>query len=213
MKLVSKAFAVASLGFLIGQWCGCASSSNLVDLWHDPSFKAPLLEKILVVAVAKDATKRRIWEDAFTGEFAKYGVTATSSYSLFPGALPDTEKVIAAVQTNGFDGILVVTRLPSETTTQYVEGYTSTEPVVHYNSYSQRLWTFYREIDHPGYTDSQTVGIRSIEVTSTGNRSHLIWSAKSRTPDPGSVVDAQRGIAGLAVSELSRQSIIGSRKQ
>jgi hypothetical protein len=218
MNSLGKAVATAALGCLLGLMCGCASSS-LVDKWHDPSFKAPPLGKMLVIAVRKNATKRRIWEDAFAGELVKHGMAATSSYSLFPDAPPDTNQVIATVQANGFDGILVVLRLPTETDTKYVHGYTTyttTEQDLRYNpssgSYWQRYYTYYREIEHPGYVDSQSVDIRAIDVTSTGNGGRLIWSAKSRTPDPGSVTDAQRGIAGLVIDDLAQQSIINSKK-
>jgi hypothetical protein len=209
---LGKAVALAALGCLAGLMCGCASSS-LVDVWHDHSFHAAPLGKMLVISVRKDATKRRIWEDAFAGELAKHGVTATASYSLFPDALPDSDQVMAAVQTSGFDGVLVIRRLPTETDTRYVPGYTSTEADVRYSPYYwQRYRTYYREIEHPGYIDSETVAIRAIEVTTTGNGGRLIWSATSRTPDPAAVTDMQEGIVSLVTTELAKRSIIGSTK-
>jgi hypothetical protein len=211
MKTLGKAFAVVALGCMMSQMCGCVSSS-LVDIWRDPSFKAAPLSKILVIAIRKDAIIRRIWEDAFAGELEKYGVATTSSYSLFPDAPPDTNQVIATVQANGFDGILVILRLSTQTNRQYIQGYTSTVQQEHYSYYWQRYWTTYRDIEHPGYVDSQTVDLRTIDVTATANNGRLIWSATSRTPDPGSVMDAQRGIAGLVISELAKRSIIISKK-
>jgi hypothetical protein len=220
MNSLLKAVAVAALGCLIGQMCGCVSSSSLIDIWHDPSYKAPPLSKMLVVAVRKDATKRRIWEDAFSGELVKRSVAATSSYSLFPDAPPDTNQVIATVEANGFDGVLVILSSPTETNKQYVQGYTTTEHNVrylpnnsaYYNPYWPRYLTYYREIEHPGYIDSQKVDICAIDVTTTGKGARLIWSATSRTPDPGSVTDVQRGIAGLVTAKLTQRSIISVKK-
>ena len=83
---------------------------------------SPPLAKMLVITVRKDLTKRRIWEDAFVNELAKHGVAATSSYGLFPDVPPDTNQVIATVKANGFDGILVVLMLPTETNKQYFKG-------------------------------------------------------------------------------------------
>jgi hypothetical protein len=211
MLSLRKAVAAAALGCAISLMCGCASS-RLVDVWHDPSFQATPLEKILVIAVGKDATKRRIWEDAFASELVKQGMAATSSYSLFPVSPPDTNQAKATVESNGFDGILVVLRLPTETNRQYVQGYSTEAQFLRYSTYWQRYITYYQEIDHPGYIDSQTVAIRAIDVTTTGNNGKLVWSAKSRTPDPLSVTDIQRGIAGLVVSELAHQGIISSRR-
>ena len=218
MNSLMKTISVVALGFLVGQMSGCASSSpsSLIDKWHDTSFQAPPLSKMLVIAVRKDAAKRRVWEDAFSGDLAKHGVAATPSYSLFPDAPPDTNQVIATVHANGFDGILVVLRLPTETDKQYVKGYVSIEPDMrngsNYVPYWQRYWTNYLVIKHPGYVDSQTVAISAIDVTTTGNNGRLIWSATSRTSDPGSVTDVQRVIAGLVISELAKRSIISSKK-
>jgi len=206
MNSFGKAVALMALGCLISQMCGCASSSSLVNIWHDPSFQAPPLGKMLVIAVRKNAAQRRIWEDAFAGDLSKHGVMATPSYSLFPDSPPDTNQVISAVQANDFDGILVVLTLPTETDTRYVSGYTSFGP------YWPRYWKYYSEIWTPGYTDSQSVAIRSIDVTTTGKDGRLIWSATSRTPDPGSVTDLQSGIAALVTGKLAQVNIIRSRK-
>jgi hypothetical protein len=203
----SKAFAAAVLGCAVGLMSGCASSS-LVDTWRDTSYQAQPLEKLLVISVRKDAAKRRIWEDAFADELVKQGMVATTSYSLFPDAPPDTHQVIAAVQANGFEAILVIRRLPTEK----MRKPTSEEQNVNYTSYWQRYLTYYRDLDNPGYNDSQAVDMRSIEVTTTGTNGKLIWSAKSRTPDPSSVPQVQRGIASLVISKLASQHIIGSRK-
>jgi hypothetical protein len=212
MNVFSKAVVAMAVGCLMSQMLGCASSS-LVERWYDPSFKAPPLNKMLIIAARKDATKRRIWEDAFTVELAKHGVAATSSYGLFPDAPPDTNQVMATVQANGFDGVLVILKLPTETNPYYVKGYASMEPEGAYSGpYWQRYWNTYLLVEHPGYIDSQKVAFRAIDVTTTGNGGRMIWSAKSRTSDPDSVTDVQRGIAGLVVSELGSRNIITSKK-
>ena len=212
MNSFLKAVVATAVGCLMGLIFGCASSS-LVEKWHDPSFKAPPLSKMLVIAVRKDATKRRTWEDAFAGELVKHGVAATSSYGLFPDAPPDTNQIKVTVQANGFDGILVILKLSTETNPHYVKGYASMEPEGAYTGpYWQRYWNTYDVIEHPGYVDSQKVAFRAIDVTTTGNGGRMIWSAKSRTADPDSVKDIQRGIACLVVSELGWRNIITSRK-
>lgn len=201
----------------IGLWGGCVSTSSLVNIWQDPEFASQPLKKMLVVAVRKDATKRRIWEDAFVNELANYGVTATPSYRLYPDALPDTNQIVESGTSAGFDGIMVILQLPTQVKTEYVQGYTTQEQDLkyspfYYGSYWARYGTYYREIYHPGYTDSQSVDIRTIDVTTTGKDGHLIWSATSRTPDPGSVTDVQEGIVSLVSKKLSKRKIISDKK-
>jgi hypothetical protein len=209
MNSLLKVISAATLGCLIGLLSGCASSS-LVDIWHDPSFRAPPLGKILVIAVRKDATKRRVWEDAFAGALTQHGVAAIPSYSLFPDAPPDTDQVTWAAQKNGFDGFLAILRLPSEKIAKFIKGYTTLEQDRHYAFYWQ---SYFLEMEKPGLTDSQTVALRTIYISTTGDGHRLIWSATSRTPDPGAVPDIQRDIADLVIAELAQRSIINSKKQ
>ena len=212
MSSVLKAAAGVALVCVMSLMGGCVSSSSLVDVWKDPAFQVPPLGKMLVIAVRKDATKRRIWEDAFAVELAKHGVATTASYALFPDVLPDSDQVHSSVQMMGFDGVLVIFRLPTQTTKQYVHGYITTEQNVRYSSYWQRYLTSYREIEHPGYIDSFKVAVHEVNVSTTGNDGRLIWSAVSRTTDPASVISVQRGIVGLVITDLTKQNIISSIK-
>jgi hypothetical protein len=208
-----KAVAVSALACAMSLLCSCASSSSLVAQWHDSSFKAPPLSKMLIIAIRKDAIRRRVWEEAFAGELEKHGVAAISSSTLFPSEPPDTNQLIETVQSNGFDGIMVILKLPTESSAHYVKGYVSMEPEgAYYGPYWQRYWNTYNAVKHPGYIDTQKVAFSSIDVTSTGNGGRLIWNATSKTPDPDSVTDIQRGIAVLVIRELTHQSIISSKK-
>jgi len=213
MKQLVKSIVIAIFGCLTSLMCGCAPSSSLIKPWHDPSFQSPPLTKMLVIAVRKEPLARKIWEDAFTGELAKRGVTATSSYTLYPDAPPDTNQILAIVQTNGFDGVLAILRLPTEMNSHYVKSYSSMEPEgAYYGPYWLRYWNTYLYVVHPGYIDTQKIAFRAIDVATTGTNARMIWSATSRTTDPDSVQDLQGGIAGLVVSELERQKIVGSKK-
>jgi hypothetical protein len=190
---------------------GCASS-ELVDIWSDSSFQSPPLNKMLVVSVSRNAVHRRIWEDAFSVELAKHNVSATPSYHLFPDAVPDTNQVIQIVQSNGFDGVLVTHRLPSEMKIQYVEGYITRERDFRYSRRYNSFMTYYRDVGQPGYVDSQKVDIRSFDVWTTKNEGQMIWSATSKTPEPNSVQAVRPEIVKLVMSELTKQGIIASER-
>lgn len=220
LKMISGLGAVCALILT----SGCASS-NLVDIWHDSSFQSQPLSKMLVIAVQGNAVRRRIWEDAFAGGLALHGVAATASYKLFPNAPPDTSQIGATVQANGFDATMVILTLPTETEKQYVNGYVITEQDMNnrlyysddyhdrgYGPYWRRYGSYYSEIVHPGYVDSQKVAVHSIDVNTTGDDGRMIWSATSRTPEPGSVANLQQGIAGLVITRLAHRNIIGPKK-
>jgi hypothetical protein len=156
--------------------------------------------------------QRRIWEEAFSTELAKHNVATTSSYRLFPDAVPDTNQVLQIMQSNGFDGVLITHRLPSETKTQFVEGYQTQELDKRYNGRRYGFTTYYRNIWHPGYIDSQKVDIRSIDVWATKNEGQMIWSATCETPEPSSIQEVRPEIVKLVISELTKQRIIASER-
>ena len=207
MKLKSIS-AISLLFSLLG---GCTSSS-LVHVRHETSSYYPPFTNMLVIGVSRNAAKRHLWEDAFIDELKASGVTATPSYGLFPDSPPDTTQVIAVVQPNGFDGILVIRRLPSETRVKYIEETSVSRESIHYFAYWPRYWAYYHDLELPGLVDTVTTDLRSFDVTATANGGQLIWSATSRTPDPASARDVQQSISHLVIAELSKEKIIRSIK-
>jgi hypothetical protein len=188
------------------------STSILVDEWNDPSFHESPLNKILIIAIRKNPVQRRIWEDAFVSELSKQGVNATSSYKMFPDALPDTDQVIETVQKNDFDGILVTRILQKETETHYVESYVTSESKLRYNPFRNMYSTYYRDVEHPGYVDSSTVDRRAIEVWVIRDKERIIWGATSNTPEGNSLAAVKNDIVDLVIPELLRYDIIKSSK-
>jgi hypothetical protein len=188
---------------------GCASS-ELVDKWSDSSFQGPSLKKILVISVSQNSKQRRNWEDGFSTELATHGVAGTPSYRVFPDAVPDTSQVIQIIRSDGFDGVLVIRRLPAETSTQFKPGYVTGEKNMRYYPHTDRLVTYYATIHHAAYVDTEKVDIRSIDVWATKNEGQMIWSATSETPEPNSVQIVRPEIVNLVVSELTKQHVIAS---
>jgi hypothetical protein len=184
-----------------------------MDIRSNFSVQSPPLQKVLVISVSKNSVYRHIWEDAFSAEFAKHHVAATPSYHLFPDAVPDTNQVLQIVKSNDFDGILVYRRLPSETNTQYRQGFGMSENNMVYNHFNERfVVSYYRDVDYAAYTDSQKVDIRAIDVWATKNEGQRIWSATSKTPEPNSMPEVRPEIIKLVLSELTQHGIIASEQ-
>jgi hypothetical protein len=167
---------------------------------------------MLVISVSKNSTHRRIWEDAFSTELMKHGVTPTPSYRLFPDAAPDTNQISQIVQKNSYDGVLVTHRLPSESNPEYVRGYMGQEQYTRYAGRISGFVPYYRNVWHAGYVDSQKVDMRAIDVWATKNEGQMIWGATSETPEPSSVQEDRPEIVKLVMSELTKQRIIASER-
>ncbi len=186
----------------------CCSTSVLVNQWSDASYQGPALTNILIVAIRKNPVRRRVWEDAFIEDLARHGVNAMQSYRLFPGALPDSGQIVGAVAKSGFDGIIITRRLPKAVNTQYVNGYVTQEIETKYSQRKQRFFTYYRDVEHPGYIDTQKIANRSIDVWTADTNSRMIWSAVSETPEPATEEAVHRDIVNLVTDDLARRGII-----
>jgi hypothetical protein len=187
---------------------GCASS-ELVNIWSDPSFQPPSLNTMLVISVLKNSVQRRMWEDAFTVELANHNVKAVPSYRLFPDAVPDTSQIIQVVHSKGFDGILVYRRLPAETDIQYRQGFGMSEHNFVYDHFTGSfVFSYYRDQQYAAFTDSQKVDIRVIDIWATKNEGRMIWRATSKTPEPNAIQEVRPEIVELVISELTKRNII-----
>jgi hypothetical protein len=202
-------FALSILGTL---FFSCASS-QLSNMWRDPSYSKGPITSMFIITMKKDPTLRRIWEDGFVNALAKYGVEATPSYQVFPGDLPDTNQVGEEVRTKGYEGVLVVTKLPTDTITTYVPGYVATEPVVRYNPWLNEYFTHYRDVYYPGYTETEKVFRHEVNVWTTKDGGRLIWSGTGEVLNPNSSKDVNAQIIKLIVPELARQGIIPAKKK
>jgi len=188
-------------------WLGCGGSSQLVNMWRDPLYRGAPLERVLVVALKGDPVLRRTWEDTMSSALQEHGVTPTPSYQLFPGSLPDTAAVVEAVEKHGYDGVLVVSRRDTRYDTTYVPGYVTTEPVTRYG-YWRGYHTVYREVQHPGYIETQAVVRHQVDVWTSANGGRLVWAATGESIDPGSAQEVKSEITALIVPELEKQGII-----
>jgi hypothetical protein len=191
--------AAVSLMFIGG--CG---STQLVNLWKDPSYQAAPLKKIMVIAMRKDQLNRRMWEDAFVSALQedRTGTVAVSSYHVFPDEVPDTLEVREKTKEEGFDGVLLVANVEHGTVQTDVPGYVSEEP---YTDYSYR-WgmyvTRYLTVYHPDYTETLTVVSVRTDLLLAQEEGRLVWSATSKEVDPGSPDQFRKSVAELVIDEL-----------
>jgi hypothetical protein len=203
-------FAVVAAG-LLTILAGC-STSKLVDVWSDSSFKPPSLNKMLVIYGGKNQATRHTWEDDFCLELAKHYVSAMPSYRLFPDTWPDTAQVLEIVRANGFDGVLAARRFPPQTSVQDVGLYVTNKQGMVYERNTPGFNISYRDIVHEGYVDSEKVDVRSVNVWTTGDDGRLIWRATCDTREPNSGPQVHSEIVALTISQLTKRHIIDAVK-
>jgi len=199
------AFALLSVG-------GCAANGALVNMWRDPAYDDPPMHSMLVVAVRRDQTQRRLLEDAFGRELEKRGVDATPSYEHFPSAPPDTSQIADVVNQHGYDGALIVYRLRTETSTNYVPGYVTTEPVWRVSPWTGRYRSYWADINHPGYVETDVTVRHEIELWDNRQEGRLVWTGVGESVNPASPSEVTHDVTHNVVPELEKQGFIPKKR-
>jgi len=194
---------------------GC-SSSQLVNMWKDPDHPVKPIDKAYVVGLKKDPAKRRLIEDAFVDELTRIGLSAVPSYREFTTTLPDTQQVTDVVKRDGYNGVIVIVPLATETRETYVPGYASTVPTGYYGGYGYRSYGYwggyyhpaYTTIYEPGYVDREDVVRIRIDVWSIDEKGMLVWTGTTETVDPTSTDQLRKEVIQLVVPELRNKKVI-----
>ncbi|MEN8729623.1 MAG: hypothetical protein AB1Z51_07510, partial [Desulfuromonadales bacterium] len=75
MVLILRNSAFILIGFILA----ACSGTDMASSWTSSDFKGPI-GKVYVVGISKDEMNRRIFEDAFSNEFFREGVSSEASY-------------------------------------------------------------------------------------------------------------------------------------
>lgn len=199
---------LAGVGLLV-LVSGC-SSIQMYNMWHDPTYNAGPLNKVLIVAMRRNSLNRRMWEDAFVSAMMEQRAKTTfvSSYQLFPEELPDTLSIRERVKQEGFDGILIVSRITLDTLHRYVPGYTTYEPAYYYGPWWGYYDTYWQAVYNPPHTvQEKEVTVRTDLLLAQEN-GKLVWSVTSRAIDPASPVQFRNSVAELATNDLEKQHFV-----
>jgi len=204
----TRLFALAlALGLVTA---GCAANTELVNMWRDPQYTGPPLKSAFVIVLRRDPVRRRQWEDSFVTQLAKHGVDAMPSYRVYPDELPDTATVQEDVDRHGYDAIIMSSSEGSSEVASYRPGYVTTEPVTVFQPMWGTYVTYYRDVYHPGGTETNTsVHIRTDVWRRKGRlEGTLAWSGTSATIDPTSTTSFSHEVAELVSHELAKYQII-----
>lgn len=182
---------VALVGILACASCATTRTS-VTQIWQAPAAAAPM-KRVLVFGARLDEATRRVLEDGFAAELAKYGVDASRSYELFPGELPDRDVARPIVEARGFEGMLVAT-LKNVTKTQTV---VSTAP-------PGRFWSSYGSSwGYQGYVVTEPVVNFETTLWDARRDGVLDWAALTKTASPTSDRDFVKSLAETVVSQLA----------
>lgn len=111
----------ASLLVLAVALAGCAGPTRIVQQWQDPAYTGGAFKRVFVIGVTREATVRRVFEDAFCAQLKARGTECVQSYRLVPedGVAP-RERYDRAVREARADAVFITRVLRVERRTEVV---------------------------------------------------------------------------------------------
>jgi hypothetical protein len=199
---------------------GC-SSTVMTGSWRNPDFKGQV-KKVYIIGIAKQETTRRIFEDTFSAQLAKYGVTGMSSYQDLPISEKITQDEIAdKASKNGVDSIILTRTVGKRTEEVVTPGQVTSYPTPvprygprygyypdpyyrNYGSYYARSWDAVYQPPTVSQYEVVTIEANLYEYT-TGD---LIWSAQLETVVEGNLQNLIAGFIETVTKDLKEKGLI-----
>ena len=185
---------------------GCASTS-LQNSWKDPGVQAKQYRKLLVVGLANKLQMRQVFEEVFTGEVRKKGVTGIPSYTItgVGEPKPDRASIEEAVKKSGADGVITTRVVDVKRNTDVHTGFIMTD---------RGMTDFYGvPATYATFVHQPVEVIQSTEAAIETNlfdavTGRLVWSGTSRAVNPEGIINVTRELADLVVKAMARDGFI-----
>ena len=178
----------------------CGPSTKIVKSWQEPGATATPSpsNKVLVVALVKDETSRRVIEDQLV---KRLNNNAVASYTIAPNA---TEEVLNQKITEGkFTHVLLMRLADVEKETSYVPGTTTG----FYGGYGRYYGYGAGMYSTPGYytTDKNYF----VETTVyTINPDKLVWTGTTKTVNPSKMEKTVNEIADVVAAKMKKDGFL-----
>jgi hypothetical protein len=181
---------------------GCSTTTS-TEMRKNPSYAAGPVSNVLVLGGRMNEETRQIVEADFVDALARRGVRATASYVLFAGALPSQEDVKQAIESGGYDAMLVAR----------MRGVSERDIVEPGAAYEGPFWgggnaaNSYWGTSAQGYVESETI-VR-FETTLWHARSgEMIWSDVTQTKNPSSAPEFIQSLLSSVMPAMEKARLL-----
>lgn len=186
---------------IISLFTSCASSTKMAGSWQNEEYNGKI-NKVLVLALAKQDWNRKAFEYTLRDEFKDYGLEAMATLDVITVDHKIEKETFAKYfKDKDIDAVTVsrVIGVDEKETQVYNSMYTI--PYGYYNGFSTFYFNVYDYVYNPGYKiTSETVRIETnLYDAKNGN---LIWSGISESLDPDDIFDLIDNVSKLIVKEF-----------
>jgi len=196
------------------------SGPEMTGSWTSSDFKGPI-KKVYIVGIAKREMNRRVFEDAFSNQLFKMGVSTEASYRDISTSQEVNKDILAQKMTKkGCDTVLltrligqrketVVTpgRVYGYSAGPYYGGYGSYARPAYYNSWGNYYGQPYNVVYEPA-TSTEFVVLTLESVMYELKTEQLIWSAQYETVVEGGLDKMVQDYVKAASKDLKDKGLL-----
>lgn len=205
--------------FLMGAGLySCVAATEVVGSWKRPEAVTETYDNVVVAAMTDNIQARQIIEEQLEAQLELRGIKATKSIELFPPSAADRQggdpdMMLQRIQGEGYDGIITAAVVDQETETRYVPGtlgYGAYAPVSRfgwYNTFRGYYGYMSPALYQPGYYTEEKIYFLESNLYDAGSE-NLVWSAQSRSYDPGTLTSFADEFAEVTVKQLAKDNVI-----
>jgi len=203
-------FLLTFLGCALLLLTSSCATTTLEATWHDKSYDGKhVMDDVLIIALTKDETMRRLYEDTFVEKLSADGLKAIASYTLLKSDIkPTKEAVEAAVMEAGATSVLITRYIGSDTKENYVPpqvSYAYRDPF--YRGMYGYYPLAYREVYSPGYTVSVTTVSLESNLYDAKNGT-LVWATRSESVNPKMTKQFVNELVDLFTQDLKKSGLL-----
>lgn len=201
MKIQIKMLSVLLLYVIL---LSCSSSTPSTDLYIDDAFKGMKIKKVLVVGMAKEDWKKKVYENEFRTQLMKHNVEVLTAWQEMPkGEQISKETFNKYFSDKNIDAVFVIMAAGSKSEATIYGGGSSNVYVGFYGFYVSTA-SFYYSSQY--ISEEEVVYMRTNIYETTEGK--LIWSAKSQSYEPQNTGDVIKSVSSEVVGELYQQGYI-----
>ncbi len=206
MKNIIKQIVLLSLCFLFLSSC---SASKLLSTWESDTAAQFNTAKVLVIGVAREETKRRIYEDTFTDSLLSMEVDAVASYTASKEAIEPTEKHLREiVKKSGCDSVLITHMVGASEKDFYQPNnrIVGTNNIGSYGLYGYYPFIYRSVYSGGSYVSTTKIVLETILYDVSSEK--RVWSARSESIDPVMTRKYYQQLIDLFLSDLKSKDIL-----
>jgi hypothetical protein len=198
MKVLIGFISVSILTVII---YSCSPSSQFTNLYIDDAYKGMKFKKVLVVGMAKEEWKRKVYENEFRQDLMEHDVEVLTAWQELPkGETISKETFYKYFSDKNIDAVFVVMAAGSKTEETMSRGGSANVYVGFYGFYVSSASYYYS----PVTTSEETVVYMQTNIYET-SKGTLIWSVKSQSFEPQNTGDVIKTVSYNVVNELALQ--------